>query len=225
MKPADFSTSEAGKVILVPEGYRAFIPAPLPPNFSYDAALALSLSRADAALSELSGLGRLLPNPHLLISPYVRREALLSSRIEGTRASLSDVLLDEMGEDAAHSGATDVHEVRNTVNALDFGVKRLGSLPLSLRLTRELHARLMKGVRGDRPTPGEFRRSQNWIGPRWQHTRHRRLRSPAAAQGIRQVESSGTRQGCKPVRRKTTTASPHPKRSRPGMWRNVDRYI
>jgi len=165
MDPANFRVSEAGKVIRTSEGYHAFIPAPLPPKFTYDAELALALSRADAALSELSGLGRLLPNPHLLIAPYVRREAVLSSRIEGTRASLSDVLLDEMGDDAARRGATDVHEVRNYINALEFGVKRLESLPLSLRLTRELHARLMKGVRGDRATPGEFRRSQNWIGP------------------------------------------------------------
>lgn len=165
MDPANFRVSEAGKVIRTSEGYHAFIPAPLPPKFTYDAELALALSRADAALSELSGLGRLLPNPHLLISPYVRREAVLSSRIEGTRASLSDVLLDEMGDDAARRGATDVHEVRNYIKALEFGVKRLEALPLSLRLTRELHARLMKGVRGDRATPGEFRRSQNWIGP------------------------------------------------------------
>lgn len=165
MDPAHFRVSEAGKVIRTSEGYHAFIPAPLPPKFTYDAELALAMSRADAALSELSSLGRLLPNPHLLISPYVRREAVLSSRIEGTRASLSDVLLDEMGDDAARGSETDVHEVRNYIKALEFGVKRLESLPLSLRLTRELHARLMKGVRGDRATPGEFRRSQNWIGP------------------------------------------------------------
>lgn len=165
MNPADYRAPDAGKVVRTPEGYHAFIPAPMPPKFGYDAPLALSLSRADAALSELSGLGRLLPNPHLLIAPYVRREAVLSSRIEGTRASLADVLLDEMGDEAARADASDVHEVRNYVNALEYGVKRLAALPLSLRFTRELHARLMKGVRGDRATPGEFRRSQNWIGP------------------------------------------------------------
>ena len=165
MDPANFRTSKSGKVIRTPEGYHAFVPAQLPPEIAYDDALVLALSRADAALSELSGLGRLLPNPHLLIAPYVRREAVLSSRIEGTRASLSDVLLDEMGDDAAKVDPADVREVRNYVNALEFGVKRLESLPLSLRLTRELHGRLMKGVRGDRATPGEFRRSQNWIGP------------------------------------------------------------
>lgn len=165
MDPANFRMPEAGKVIRTSEGYHAFIPAPLPPKITYDAELALTLSKAVAALSELSGLGRLLPNPHLLISPYVRREAVLSSRIEGTRASLSDVLLDEMGDDALRNSATDVHEVRNYIHALEFGVQRLKTLPLSLRLTRELHAHLMQGVRGDRATPGEFRRSQNWIGP------------------------------------------------------------
>ena len=165
MNPEDFRVFEAGKVIRTPEGYHAFVPAPLPPKFVYDSDLALVLSRADAGLSELSGLGRLLPNPHLLIAPYVRREAVLSSRIEGTRASLSDVLLDEMETGHPHTDAADVHEVRNYVTALEYGVERLATLPLSLRLVKELHARLMKGVRGDRATPGEFRRSQNWIGP------------------------------------------------------------
>jgi Fic family protein len=124
----------------------------------------LLLSRADAALSELSGVGRHLPNPHLLIAPYVRREAVLSSRIEGTRTSLSELLMDEAGVPPSKGDPADVREVRNYVTALEYGVRRLKSLPLSLRLVRELHARLMKGVRGERATPGEFRRSQNWIG-------------------------------------------------------------
>src|SRR5438132_122119 len=166
MNPKDFRSSSTGKVIRTPQGYAAFIPAPLPPLLVYDDDLVLALSRADAALSELSGLGRHLPNPHLLIAPYVRREAVLSSRIEGTKASLSDLLLDEM-ENAASvpREEDDVREVRNYVVALEYGIKRLRDLPLSLRLVRELHARLMKGVRGDKATPGEFRRSQNWIGP------------------------------------------------------------
>ena len=166
MNPKDFRSSSTGKVIRTPQGYAAFIPAPLPPLLVYDDDLVLALSRADAALSELSGLGRHLPNPHLLIAPYVRREAVLSSRIEGTKASLSDLLLDEM-ENAASvpRKEDDVREVRNYVVALEYGIKRLRDLPLSLRLVRELHARLMKGVRGERATPGEFRRSQNWIGP------------------------------------------------------------
>lgn len=165
MNPADFRAPTAGRVVQVTGGYAAFVPAPLPPEISYDGGLVLALSRADAALSELSGLGRQLPNPHLLIAPYVRREAVLSSRIEGTRASLSDLLLDEAELDGPGDGDADVQEVRNYVAALEYGLERLRELPLSLRLVRELHERLMQGVRGDRATPGEFRRSQNWIGP------------------------------------------------------------
>lgn len=162
MKPEDYQSPEAGRVVRLPEGFYAFIPTPLPPPLVFDAPLALALSRADAALSELAGTGRLLPNPHLLISPMMRQEAVLSSRIEGTRASLSEVLeaeaVDETGND-------DVREVRNYIAAMNHGMARLGTLPLSLRLVCELHEHLMRGVRGDHATPGEFRRSQNWIGP------------------------------------------------------------
>lgn len=115
-------------------------------------------------MSELSGVGRLLPNPHLLITPYLRREAVLSSRIEGTRADLSDILLDEADDNFVAEAPEDVLEVRNYVLALEYGLARLDSLPLSLRLVRELHGKLMRGVRGGDATPGEFRRSQNWIG-------------------------------------------------------------
>ncbi len=170
LNPEDYKNPAAGKVVQTPQGYAAFVPAPLPPALTYDADLVLALSRADAALSELAGLGRRLPNPHLLIAPYTRREAVLSSRIEGTRTSLSDLLLDEAGEPPASArrpgaGADDLREVRNYVAALEHGVERLRDLPLSLRLMREVHERLMRGVRGDQATPGEFRRSQNWIGP------------------------------------------------------------
>lgn len=164
MDPADFQSAVAGRVIRAPQGFHAFVPAPLPPALDYPAPLVRLLSAADAALGELSGLGALLPNPHLLIAPYVRREAVLSSRIEGTHASLSDLLADEADQPATVP-VDDVREVRNYVTALDYGLTRLQQLPLSLRLVRELHARLMQGVRGDRATPGEFRRSQNWIGP------------------------------------------------------------
>jgi len=151
--------------VTTPQGYAAFIPAPLPPKIDLDMALVKELSKADAALSELSGVGRQLPNPHLLIAPWLRREAVLSSRIEGTRATLSDVLLDELSEEnATHDPATDVQEVRNYVEALEFGLERLATLPLSLRLVCELHERLMRDVRGNSATPGEFRRSQNFIG-------------------------------------------------------------
>jgi Fic family protein len=166
MNPNDFNAPAAGQVTKTHQGYWAFVPAPLPPTLNYDPDLVRLLSRADAALSELSGIGRILPNPHLLIAPWIRREAVLSSRIEGTRASLSDLLIDEIGgEHATPKPPDDVREVRNYVEALEYGIGRLKELPLSLRLVRELHTRLMKGVRGDKATPGEFRRTQNWIGP------------------------------------------------------------
>ena len=164
MDPAEFQAPAAGRVIRTAQGFHAFVPMPLPPALAYSPPLVRLLSAADAALSELSGLGSVLPNPHLLIAPYVRREAVLSSRIEGTHASLSDLLADEANQPGSVS-PDDVREVRNYVAALDHGIERLQSLPLSLRLVRELHQHLMHGVRGDRATPGEFRRSQNWIGP------------------------------------------------------------
>lgn len=165
MNAKDFLAPEAGKVVKAAAGYWAFVPHRLPPKLSYDGELVTLLSRADAALSELSGLGRLLPNPHLLIAPWMAREAVLSSRIEGTRASISDVLIDELGgQRVGMKPSDDVDEVRNYIVALEHGIARLPKLPLSLRLVREIHAKLMKGVRGDKATPGEFRKSQNWIG-------------------------------------------------------------
>lgn len=163
MDAKDFRNPAAGKVVATPEGYSAFVPAPLPPKIEYNAELVRKLSDADAALSELSGLGTLLPNPHLLINPYVRREAVLSSRIEGTRTDLPDLYADEVGQEP-NTPPADVQEVRNYIDALEYGVNRLQTLPLSLRLVKELHARLMAGVRGGHATPGEFRHSQNWIG-------------------------------------------------------------
>jgi Fic family protein len=166
LNPKDFIAPQAGQLVQAAGGYWAFLPALLPPSLTYDGELVKLLSRADAALSELSGLGRLLPNPHLLIAPWMAREAVLSSRIEGTRASLSDVLIDEVGgERVGVKPPHDLGEVRNYIVALEHGIERLPKLPLSLRLVREIHAKLMKGVRGDKATPGEFRRSQNWIGP------------------------------------------------------------
>jgi Fic family protein len=165
MNQDDFHALQAGQAIFTPRGYWAFIPAPLPPDISYDPHLVLALSKADAALSELSGLGRHIINPHLLISSYIRKEAVLSSRIEGTRAGIADLLINDLGVPDSASSSEDLKEVQNYVAALEYGITRLDSLPLSLRLVREIHARLMEGVRGGNATPGEFRRSQNWIGP------------------------------------------------------------
>jgi Fic family protein len=165
LKPQDFKSKEAGRVVRTPQGFYAFLPAPLPPELKFDASLAVAQSRADTALSELAGVGHLLPNPHLLIDPLMRQEAVLSSRIEGTRASLSDVLEAEALDLRSRESSADVHEVRNYIAAMTYGIERLKTLPLSLRLVKELHEKLMHHVRGHDKTPGEFRRSQNWIGP------------------------------------------------------------
>lgn len=144
-------------------GYLAFIPDPLPPVLEWSRRLTRVLSDADRLVGRLAGEGRRLPNPHLLMRPFLRREAVLSSRIEGTQATLGELLAAEAGASVERSGA-DLREVGNYVAALEYGIKRLKTLPLSLRLVRELHRKLMKGVRGGVVTPGEFRRTQNWIG-------------------------------------------------------------
>src|SRR5438445_6470827 len=145
-------------------GYATFVPDPLPPRVEWTADLIRALSDADRAIGRLAGEGRRLPNPHLLIRPFVRREAVLSSRIEGTQATLGELLAAEAGAAVERSPA-DLREVGNYVVALEYGVGRLRKLPLSLRLVKELHEKLMHGVRGESATPGRFRRSQNWIGP------------------------------------------------------------
>ena len=153
-----------GHLMNCPGGYQAYVPAPLPPSLTWDEGLMVSLSSADRAIGRLAGEGRRLPNPHLLIRPFIRREAVLSSRIEGTQATLGELLAAEAGVNVERS-PDDLHEVGNYVAALESGLERLETLPPSLRLVREMHERLMRGVRGDIAMPGEFRRSQNWIGP------------------------------------------------------------
>lgn len=153
-----------GRHIRGPGGYKAFLPNPLPPSIQWTHSLLRLLSEADRAVGRLAGEGKRLPNPHLLIRPFIRREAVLSSRIEGTQATLGELLAADAGAAVERSPA-DMRDVGNYVASLEYGIQRLPELPLSLRLIRELHARLMKGVRGSHATPGEFRRSQNWIGP------------------------------------------------------------
>ena len=163
-----FKNSPAGKIIDTQKGYSAFVPNPLPPKVNYDETIVQLLSEANRNLGNLNGIGTQLPNPALLIIPYVRKEAVLSSRIEGTQTSLSDLFYFEAArkeQQKKEAGRTDILEVYNYVKAIDYGIKRLESLPVSLRLIKEIHAILMKGVRGQHLTPGEFRRSQNWIGP------------------------------------------------------------
>ena len=129
-----------------------------------DPELTKLLSQADRVLGRLDGIGAILPNPDLFVAMYVRQEAVLSSQIEGTQSTLEDVLKFEVDE-TANDLPKDVEEVVNYVGAMNYGLKRLEELPLSLRLIREIHSKLMAGVRGQNRTPGEFRKSQNWIGP------------------------------------------------------------
>ncbi len=147
-------------------GYTAFLPAPLPPLPPVLLAgnLTLLLSEADRALGRLDGSILTLPNPDLFVFMYVRKEAVLSSQIEGTQSSLQDLLAAE-AQILSPAVPRDVDEVVNYVAAMNYGLERLRDLPLSVRLIREIHEKLLQGVRGGRLTPGEFRRSQNWIGP------------------------------------------------------------
>lgn len=160
------SAQRAGQYIRQPANYRAFIPKPLPPEppLAWDDELLTLLSAADQSLGRLDGVADTLPNPDLFVGMYVRKEAVLSSQIEGTQASLVDVLEYEanVGQQRLPS---DVRETSNYVQALNAGLKRLNELPLCNRLLREIHGILMQGVRGQERTPGEFRTSQNWIGP------------------------------------------------------------
>ena len=163
----NFKSARAGRVIKTDSDYSAFVPHPLPPKIKYSTESINLLAEANRHLGNLNGVGALLPNPNLLIVPYMRREAVLSSKIEGTQTSLSDLFYFEAaqrGEQKAEAKKTDILEVVNYVKAMDYGLKRLKKLPICLRLMREIHGILMKSVRGQYLTPGEFRRSQNWIG-------------------------------------------------------------
>lgn len=157
----------AGRYVRQPTGYRAFVPATLPPDppVRLDGELRVLLSRADRALGRLDGSVVTLPNAELFVFMYVRKEAVLSSQIEGTQRSLQDLLSAEADLFDSISVPRDVDEVVNYVHAMKYGLARLGELPVSVRLIREIHERLMRAVRGGRLTPGELRRTQNWIGP------------------------------------------------------------
>jgi Fic family protein len=157
--------SRAGRYVRQPTGYRAFIPAALPPDppIQMDAEAIGLLSRADQAVGRLDGVAQTLPNPDLFVAMYVRREAVDSSQIEGTQSTLEDVLAFEL-DPYTHELPDDVEEVVNYVRAMNYGLDRLTTLPLSLRLIREIHAELLQGTRGADKSPGEFRTTQNWIG-------------------------------------------------------------
>ena len=146
------------------DGTFAFAPDPLPPTIEFDSTTAVLLAKADNALGQLQGVvGRTL-NPHLVGGPLLRREAIASSRIEGTVTSPVELAVLEASSDEAQSVTPDTREVLNYVLAMNHGLRRLEELPVCLRLVREMHGILMKGVRGDQERPGEFRTVQNWIG-------------------------------------------------------------
>lgn len=160
----NITDSTSGRVIKSPKGYEAYVPNPLPPDIEWSTQLVNALSRADFVIGKLAREGSKLPNPHLLMRPFITREAVLSSKIEGTHATLGEVLAHNAGISVKHD-PDDLQEVQNYIVALDFGLNRLKELPLSLRLIKEIHEQLMQGVRGGHATPGEFRKTQNWIGP------------------------------------------------------------
>ena len=155
--------SPCGRLVPTIERQMAFVPASLPRELRLSPELVLLLDGASRAVSTLAGVGETVPNPHLLARPFARREAVLSSRIEGTVASLSDVFKYEaVSKRRASDG--DTAEVFNYVRALEYGIQRLDNLPISFRLVNELHEILMAGVRGENRSPGRFREEQVWIG-------------------------------------------------------------
>jgi Fic family protein len=167
MNPEKYLNSSAGVCRKTPEGYYAFYPNKLPPLLEPDWATTGLLVEAAQAMAELSGLGSLLPNPHLLIQPYLRREAIFSSRIENTITDMEQLALFEIKPTPKGHQISNTHEVMNHLRALQTGLEKINNLPISSRLICELHHILLQGVRGGEATktPGEFRRSPNWIGP------------------------------------------------------------
>ena len=160
------ASERAGRLRPQLTGYEAFVPRALPPDppLRWDGGLLGPLSKATTALGRLDGLAGSLPNPDLFVTSYVRREAVLSSQIEGTQSSLDDVLAHEV--EARMTGLpVDIAETVNHVRAMHLGLSLLDELPLSGRLIRRVHEELMKGVRGQERSPGEFRKTQNWVGP------------------------------------------------------------
>ena len=173
MDPERFSHTTAGRVIRIGRGddaYWAFVPNDLPPDLAWDNELALVLAEAERSLGELKGLAQAMPNPQLPVGAFIRREAVFSSRIEGIETDIADLYAYEAGRLSLPGlgrpgvSESDTWEVLNHVRALEYGLERLDTLPVSLRLIRKLHLRLMGGILGERATPGDFRRSQNWIG-------------------------------------------------------------
>jgi Fic family protein len=165
MTPDGFTSTERGVVRRTLEGFHAFHPEPLPRHLDLPLDVVKLLDDATGAVHRLGGLGRLVPNPHLLMAPHVRLEAVLSSRIEGTQTGVEELLRFEADRSPPPAGAEDAREVSNYVAALEHGLARLTEgFPMSVRLLREMHEILLDAVRGSYRRPGELRSSPNWIG-------------------------------------------------------------
>ena len=168
MKPGDFRKGATGEVTKTTEGHWAFVPNGLPPRFDYPAGLVALIGEAERALGELNALGSMIPNAMLLIRPFMAREAVLSSRIEGTVTTLQQLLMYDLDAEDRPDDGGDAREVHNYVYALHEGLRRLDEIPLCLRLIREVHENLMQGVRGQEKAPGQFRSCPVMIGRRGQ---------------------------------------------------------
>lgn len=165
MQPDAFTSDDRGTVRRTLEGYWAFFPNPLPRRLDLPQDTVKLLEEASGAVHRLGGVGRLLPNPHLLIGPHIRLEAVLSSRIEGTKTDVSQLLRFEAGQVPGGEDADDAQEVGNYVLAMEHGLRRAAEgFPVSVRLLREMHGLLLSGVRGQHRRPGDLRESPVWIG-------------------------------------------------------------
>jgi len=165
VRPEAFTSQERGLVVRDPTGFWAFHPAPLPRRLDLSQDIVTLLDEATGAVHRLGGVGRLIPNPHLLIGPHLRLEAVLSSRIEGTKTDVGQLLRFEAGQTPAAEDADDAQEVQNYVHAMEHGLLRVrDGFPVSTRLFREMHQLLLSGVRGQHRRPGELRTSPVWIG-------------------------------------------------------------
>ena len=179
MKTLDLKNSPCGQLVPTDENQLAFVPHPPPREVQLSSSSIYLLDQASRAVATLAGVGETLPNPHLLIRPFVNREAVLSSKIEGTQATVSDVYLFEASGGRREGG--DVREVANYIRALELGVASLEKLPLSVRMANEVHARLLQGVRGEDKMPGQLRTRQVWIGDRTTPIQESRFIPPPAS--------------------------------------------
>lgn len=165
MRPDAFTSTERGRVRKTPEGYWAFVPAAAPRRLSLSDEVVKLLDEATGAVHRLGGVGRLIPNPHLLIGPHLRLEAVLSSRIEGTKTDVGQLLRFEAGQVPSPDAADDATEVTNYIVAMEHGLTRVrDGFPISVRLFREMHELLLQGARGQHRRPGELRKSPVWLG-------------------------------------------------------------